>query len=367
MEGVYAFFLESAFLWLLLFGEKRLGPRGHMFAAVMVGLGTWLSGYFIVCTNAFMQHPVGHEVLEDGTIRLASLSAFLTNPWAFVQYAHTMVGSVITAAFVVAGIGAYYALQGLHAEHAKRFLKVGVIAGVLASFAAAMPTGDLQAKYVEREQPVAFAAMEGHFESEDGAALTLIGQPNMETMHIDNPIRVPKMLSFLTHQRWDSRIQGLEEFPEDEWPDHIPLLYYSYHVMVGLGTIFMALMTLAAFFLWRGTLLQSRRVLWALMLAMPFPFIANTAGWMTAELGRQPWVLWHLMRTADGTSAQVSAGNAVFTLVGFMGLYALLAMLYFMLGLKILAKGPAMPAPLTEEGVAQATLDEEVTEEQASE
>ena len=137
MEGVFAFFLESAFLWFLLFGEEKLGPKKHFGAAILVCIGTWLSGWFIVCTNAFMQHPVGHEVLPDGSVRLESLGAFLTNPWAFVQYAHTMIGSVVTASFVVTGIGAFYALQGKHLDHAKLFLKVGVTAGVIASLAAA--------------------------------------------------------------------------------------------------------------------------------------------------------------------------------------------------------------------------------------
>ena len=341
MEGVFAFFLESAFLWFLVFGEEKLGPKKHFGAAVLVCVGTWLSGWFIVCTNAFMQHPVGHEVLADGTIRLQSLGAFLTNPWAFVQYAHTMIGSVVTASFVMAGIGAYYALQGRDQEHARVFLKVGVTAGAIASLAAAFPTGDLQSKLVAEHQPVTFAAMEGHFESEEGAGLVIVGQPNMDTMTIDNPIVVPRMLSIMTHQRWASHIEGLNEFPRDTWPDHVPLLYYAYHVMVGLGTIFIALMGLAFFLLRRGRLHESRRVLWALMLAMPLPYIANTAGWMTSELGRQPWLIHEVMRTADGTSANVSGGNALFTLLGFMGLYALLAMLYFSVVTKLIRRGVA--------------------------
>jgi cytochrome d ubiquinol oxidase subunit I len=183
--------------------------------------------------------------------------------------------------------------------------------------------------------------MEGHFQTEEGAGLVIVGQPNMETMTIDNPIVAPRMLSIMTHQRWASRIEGLEEFPQDQWPDNVPLLYYAYHVMVGLGTIFIALMGLAFFLLRRGRLHESRRVLWALMLAMPLPYIANTAGWMTSELGRQPWLIHEVMRTADGSSAAVSGGNALFTLLGFMGLYALLAMLYFSIVTKLIRKGAA--------------------------
>jgi len=340
MEGVFAFFLESAFLWLLLFGEKRLGPKGHMGAAVMVLVGTWLSGFFIVCTNAFMQHPVGHQVLADGSVELESLGAFLTNEWAFVQYAHTMIGAVITGAVVMTSVGAYYVLQDRHLEHARVFLRVGIAAGLVASVMAAFPTGDLQAKLVADHQPEAFAAMEGHFETEDGAGITLVGQPNMETLTLDNPITVPNVLSFLTYKRWDARVLGLTEFPREDWPDNVPLLYYSYHVMAGLGTIFIALFGLSALLLWRKKLESKRLLLWALMLLLPFPFIANTAGWMTTELGRQPWLIHGVMRTADGYSRNVSAGNALFTLLGFMGLYALLSILYFSITTRILRDGP---------------------------
>jgi cytochrome d ubiquinol oxidase subunit I len=271
MEGVFAFVLESAFLGLLVYGEQRLGPRLHFGAALMVCIGTWLSGWFIVVTNAFMQHPVGYEQLADGSLRLASLWAYLTNPWAFVQYAHTMVGSVLTASFVMCGVGAYYALMDQHREHAALFLRVGVIAGAIASVAIAMPTGDMQARLVSEHKPVTFAAMEGHFDTEDGAGLVMIGQPNMETLHLDNPVVVPRMLSVMTHQRWGSRIEGLREYPREEWPDNVPLLYYAYHVMVGLGTLFMALMGVSAFLLYRKKLLTTRPVLIALMLRLPVP------------------------------------------------------------------------------------------------
>lgn len=340
MEGVFAFVLESAFLGLLVYGERRLGPRLHFGAALMVCIGTWLSGWFIVVTNAFMQHPVGHEVLADGTLRLVNLGAYLTNPWAFTQYAHTMVGSVVTAAFVMSATGAYYMLMGQHREHAALFLRVGVVAGVIGSVASAMPTGDLQARLVAEHKPIAFAAMEGHFETEEGAGLVLVGQPNMDTLHLDNPIVLPRMLSIMTHQRWSARIEGLREYPRDQWPDNVPLLYYAYHVMVGLGTLFMGLMGCAALLLWRGTLAETRPVLVALLVAAPFPFIANTAGWMTAELGRQPWLLHGLMRTRDGTSLAVSEGNVLFTLLGFMGLYALLSLIFVLTLQRIITRGP---------------------------
>ncbi|MEE9172475.1 MAG: cytochrome ubiquinol oxidase subunit I [candidate division NC10 bacterium] len=340
MEGVFAFFLESAFLYLLLYGENRLGQRGHWVAALLVFLGTWLSGFFIVCTNAWMQHPVGYEMTADGVIRLTSLTALFTNPWAIPQFVHVMVGATITGSFVMAAIGAFYLLRGEHVATTRRFLSVAVVVGFIASVLAAAPTGDMQAGLVLKHQPVTFAAMEGHFHTEDGAGLVLIGQPNMAEMLLDNPIVLPNVLSFLTHQRWDARVVGLSDYNRDLWPDNVELLYYAYHVMAGLGTFFIAIMTLSAFFLWRRTLHEQRWLLWVLMLALPFPFIANTAGWMTAELGRQPWLIYGLMRTADGHSTNVSGGNALFTLIGFMGLYVMLSALYFFLTTRIIAHGP---------------------------
>ena len=305
-------------------------------------MGSWLSGWFIVVTNAFMQHPVGYRVETDGAISLNSLGTYLTNPWAFAQYLHTMVGCVVTAAFVVAGVGAFYRLSERHLKHADKFLHVGVVAGIIASILAAMPTGDLQAQMVSEHQPITFAAMEGHFQTETGAGLVMIGQPNLETLTLDNPIVVPNMLSFLTHHRWKAEITGLADYKRDLWPDNVELLYYAYHLMVGLGTIFITLMGLCAFMSWRGRLDRSRALLWALMLALPLPYIANIAGWLTAELGRQPWLLYGLMRTQAGYSDNVSAGNVLFTLLGFMGLYALLSMLFFFVLIRLLSKGPEL-------------------------
>lgn len=340
MEGIFAFFLESTFLYLLLYGGKRLSPRAHWGAAFMVFLGTWLSGWFIVCTNAFMQHPVGHKVRPDGGVELENLATYLTNPWALAQYPHTMLGSVVTASFVMSAVGAFYTLSNKHREHASRCLKVGVTVGVLAALASAFPTGDWQAKMVVEHQPVTFSAMEGHFDTQEGAGLIVAGQPNMQTLTLDNPIKVPNLLSFITHQSWMSEVHGLKEYERELWPDNVPLLYYAYHVMVGLGTIFIAIMGVSALLLWRKKLSTTRPILWLLMLAMPFPYIANTAGWMTAELGRQPWLLYGLLRTEHGSSLNVSGGNVTFTLLGYMGLYALVSLLFLLLIGRIVHGGP---------------------------
>jgi len=340
MEGVFAFFLESTFLGLLLFGERRLGPRGHWLAAFLVFLGAWISGYFIIATDAWMQHPVGHAVGADGRIELVSFWGLVGNPWALWQFAHNMIGATITACFVMAGVGAFYLLTGSHVRYGEIFLRVGVLAGVVATIVQLYPTGDGHGRMVAEHQPATLAAMEGLFKTERGAPIALVGQPDVEKQRLDNPIFVPRMLSFLTYRRWLSEVSGLEAFPRENWPDNIPLLYYSYHIMVGLGTMFIAVMLVASWLLLRGALFRTRWMLWILMLAIPFPYIANTAGWITAEVGRQPWVIYGLMRTSSGYSHNVSAGNALFTLIGFMGLYTVLAILFLFLVRREIEHGP---------------------------
>jgi len=340
MEGVFSFFLESTFLGLLLFGEKKLGRMGHWWAAFLVWLGSWLSGYFIVATNAWMQYPTGHRVDSHGQIELANFWQLVVNRWVLWEYAHTMLGAVQTGCFVMAAVGAFYLLTKRHESYGRTFVKSGVLVGVVAAILQLFPTGDEQGKLIADHQPVTLAAMEGLFESQKGAPVALIGQPDLQKRRLDNPIEIPNMLSFLTYREWKANVRGLDAFPQDQWPDMVPLLYFAYHVMVGLGTIFIAVMVLAALMLWRGKLYVSGWMLWALMVCVPLPYIANTAGWMTAELGRQPWLIYGLMRTAHGVSPQVGAGNAWFTLIGFMGLYTVLGILWLFLVYREIEDGP---------------------------
>jgi cytochrome d ubiquinol oxidase subunit I len=340
LEGVYSFFLESTFLGLLVFGEKRLGPRLHWLAAVCVFAGSWLSGYFIIVANAWMQHPVGYELTADGAIKMTSLSAVLFNPWAIWQYAHNMIASVVTASFVVAALGAFYVLAERSQDYGRTFLRVGVTAGSIAMVLLIMPAGDEQGRMLATHQPIALAAVEGLFHTAKGASIALVGQPDVEKLELDNPIEVPNALSFLTWRRWNAEVKGLEAFPRNDWPDNIPLLYYSYHIMVGLGTILLAVMALSVWLLLRGRLYSNRAALWLLLLMLPFPYIATTAGWMTAELGRQPWLIYGIMRTAAGASPRVSSGNGLFTLLGFMGLYLVLGILFLFLVSKTIETGP---------------------------
>jgi cytochrome bd ubiquinol oxidase subunit I len=353
MEGVYSFFLESSFLGLFVFGEKRLSPRLHWLSAVLVCVGAWLSGFFIIATDAWMQHPTAYKIGPNGQVMLTSFWELVLNPWILWQYLHNMIGAVVTASVVMASIGAYYLLAGRFAEYGRIFVRTGVIAGTLATMAMVFPTGDGQGKMIAENQPVTLAAMEGLFETTAGAPIALIGQPDTDKLELDNPIVIPKMLSFLTYRRWESEVRGLKDFPRDQWPDNIPLLYYSYHIMVGLGTMLIVLMIICAGALWRGRLYTSRTLLWALMMALPFPYIATTAGWMTAELGRQPWLIYGVMRTADGVSLRVSAGNGLFTLMGFMGIYLLLGILFLFLVHREIDHGPDAQAVPVAAGGAQ--------------
>ena len=344
MEGAFAFFLESAFVGLLLFGEQRFGQRVHWLASVLVWLGTWASGFFIIATDAWMQHPVGYAPSPDGTFRITDYWAILFNPWILAQYTHTMSGAAVTGAFVMAGLGAYYLLAGEHTHHARLYVRTGVMVGLIASLLQLWPTGDAEGVQVTQDQPVKLAAMEGLFHTTPGAGIVLVGQPNMQSQTIDNAIEVPDALSFLTYRAWTAQVSGLDAFPQDAWPDTIPLLYYSYHIMVGLGTLFIAVMGICALLLWRNRLWDTRWALWMLLLATPFPFVANTAGWMTAELGRQPWLAYELIRTSDGSSPLVSGGNILFTTLGFAGMYTIMSLLYVVVLAKEVAHGPQAEA-----------------------
>lgn len=341
MEGLFSFFLESSFLVLFIFGEKLMGQKLHFVTALLVFIGSWASGYFILATNAWMQHPVGYEILENGEYVLENFSALFSNPWLLPAFLHNQMASLVTSSFVVASIGAFYILGKTNIEYGKLFLKTGVIFGLISSLLVAFPTGDWNAKNVAKYQPAAFAAMEGIFETEHaGAEIVLIGQPNMVEKKLDNKIAVPNILSFLTYQDWNKQILGMDKFTKDELPDNVPALYYSYHIMVGLGTIFIGVMSLAVFFLWREKLYQFKPLLWSIMFLAPFAYVANITGWYVAELGRQPFLVYGLLRTSEGISPTVSSGNTLFTLLGFIGLYFLLGVLFLILVGKTIYQGP---------------------------
>ncbi|HEX7487223.1 MAG TPA: cytochrome ubiquinol oxidase subunit I [Vicinamibacterales bacterium] len=338
MEGVFAFFAESSFLGLFLLGEKRLRPVVHWLSAVMVALGAVVSGFFIIATDAWMQHPVAYEIV-NGRAELTSLWGLLTNPYALWQFPHAISGSLVTASMVVAGVGAYYLLSRTFENAGRLCVKVGVISGLVFSMASLFPTGAVNGENVTRYQPVKMAAMEGLFRTQEGAPIAIIGMPDTERHELMDPIFVPRALSYLAYGDFRAKVVGLDDYPPDMHPP-VELVYYAYHIMVGLGTMFIAVMAVAAFLLWRRTLFTSRWLLWILMLALPFPYIANEAGWMVAEVGRQPWIVYGLQRTAAASSTNVSGGMTWFTLLGFMGMYSVLALLYLFVAGRIILAGP---------------------------
>jgi cytochrome d ubiquinol oxidase subunit I len=338
MEGVYAFFLESVFLGVLLAGKDRVPSWLYSTSAVAVWFGSWLSGFFIIVTDAWMQHPVGYAIVGN-RIELTSLPAVLLSPFAWWQFLHVVCGAMVAGSFVVAGVGAYYLLSKRETALATRFVKVGVIVALIFAVLVVFPTGDRNGDEVTKYQPIKLAAMEGLFNSTKDAPLAIIGMPDTHTDDLIDPIYVPDLLSFLAYGNFRAGVKGLNAYATELWPP-VDLTYYAYHVMVGLGTIFMGIAALAALFLWRKRLFKTPLVLWLLMLVMPFPYIASEAGWVTSEVGRQPWIIYGLMRTASGVSPTVASGEAVFTLIGFAGMYFLLGFLFLYLTLREIGHGP---------------------------
>ncbi|HTU69594.1 MAG TPA: cytochrome ubiquinol oxidase subunit I [Candidatus Baltobacteraceae bacterium] len=339
MEGIYAFFLESIFLGVLLYGKGRVAPVLHAASAVIVWLGSWLSGFFIVATDAWMQHPVGYELLANGRIASTSLAAVLLSTFAWWQYLHVLCAALVAGGFVVAGIGAYYLLSNRENALGRRFVDAGVIVALIFSLLVIFPTGDRNGDDVTAYQPVKLAAMEGLFASTKGAPLAIIGMPDTQNKTLIDPIFVPDVLSFLAYGNFNANVQGLNAYATELWPP-VELTYYAYHVMVGLGTIFAGIAVLAGLALWRGRIFTATPILWLLLLAMPFPYIANEAGWVTTEVGRQPWIIYGIMRTAQGISPTVVTGETIFTLIGFAGMYFLLGVLFLYLVLREIAIGP---------------------------
>jgi cytochrome d ubiquinol oxidase subunit I len=339
MEGVYAFFLESVFLGVLLAGKGRVPAWLYSTSAVAVWFGSWLSGFFIVATDAWMQHPVGYTIVGS-RIELTSLPAVLFSPFAWWQFMHVVCGAMIAGSFVVAGVGAYYSLSKRETRLAQRFVDAGVIVALVFAVLAIFPTGDRNGDDVTKYQPIKLAAMEGLFKTTQDAPLAIIGMPDSHTKTLIDPIFVPDLLSFLAYGNFTANVKGLSAYATELWPP-VELTYYAYHVMVGLGTIFVGIAALGTLFLWRKRLFTTPLMLWLLLLVMPFPYVANEAGWVTTEVGRQPWIIYGLMRTASGVSPTVANGEAVFTLIGFVGMYFLLGFLFLYLTLREIGHGPA--------------------------
>jgi cytochrome d ubiquinol oxidase subunit I len=339
LEGIYAFFFESVFLGVFLYGRRRVSPTLYAFAAVALLAGSWLSGFFIIATNAWMQHPVGYRALPNGRIELTSLTSVLLSPFAWWQYAHVMTAALLAGAFVVSGIGAYYLLGRRKEVFGRRFVRDGIVVVFAAAVIAIFPTGDRNAADITRYQPVKLAAMEGLFKTESGAPQAIIGMPDTQRSTLIDPVYVPDLLSFVAYGSLRASVRGLDSYPADLRPP-VSLTYYAYHVMVGLGVIFVGIGGIGMLLLLTRRLFTARWMLWILMLGMPFPYVANEAGWIASEVGRQPWTVYGLVRTSASVSPTVVAGETIFTTIGFAGIYFILGVLFLLLVLRDIATGP---------------------------
>ncbi|MGH7757255.1 MAG: cytochrome ubiquinol oxidase subunit I, partial [Vulcanimicrobiaceae bacterium] len=253
---------------------------------------------------------------------------------------HVMTAAVVAGGFIVAGVGAYYLLSHRDLTYGRRFVRAGVIVGAISAALVIFPTGDRNSADITKYQPIKLAAMEGLFETTEHAPLAIIGMPDAAHQTLIDPVFVPSVLSFLAYGNFEANVKGLTAYAHALWPP-VEVTYYAYHIMVGLGTIFIGLMALAAFLLWRKLLYGARWLLWLLLLAMPFPYVANEAGWVVSEVGRQPWIVYGLMKTSDGVSSTVAAGETIFTIVGFVGMYFALGLLFMLLTLREIGIGPS--------------------------
>ncbi|MEJ2758165.1 MAG: cytochrome ubiquinol oxidase subunit I, partial [Anaerolineales bacterium] len=226
MEGVFSFFLESTFIGILLFGKDKFSPRVHWVSAFMVFLGSWLSAYFILATNAWMQHPVAYTTAADGSVYVNDLFGMLTNPWLLWQFLHNQSASIITSTFVMEGVGAYYLLSNKHVDLAKVFMRTALVGAMIATVFQIFPSGDGESRQVFAYQLSKGASMEGLFKTERGAGIALFGQPNMQTETLDNPIIIPDAASLLLYHHMLSTVKGLDAVPRSEWPN-VPLVYYA--------------------------------------------------------------------------------------------------------------------------------------------
>jgi cytochrome d ubiquinol oxidase subunit I len=323
-EGIFAFFLESGFLAVLVFGWDRVSPKMHFFSTCMVALGAIFSSIWIVVANSWQQTPAGFHIVS-GRAEITDFWAMVFNPSSVHRLAHVLIGCYILAGFFVMSISAYYLLRGRHVDFARKSFLSALTIATLGSLAAPV-SGDLQARVVARLQPAKLAAMEGHYTT-GPAAMNLGGVP------------VPGLLSWMIHGDRNAPVTGLDAFAREDQPP-VAVTYHTFHWMVYLGLFFIAVTLLAMFYRWRGTLFEKRWLLWIFVWAVPLPYIANQLGWIAAEVGRQPWVVYGLLRTSDALSKSVSAGQVLGSIVMFSVIYAMLfAVWLFVLDRKI-RQGP---------------------------
>jgi cytochrome d ubiquinol oxidase subunit I len=336
-EGIFSFFLESVFLGVLLFGRNRVSKKFYRLSAFLVFLGAHLSGLWILIANSWMQTPAGFR-LEGGRAILTDFLQAAINHSTIIRFIHTVVAGWITGSLLVAGISAWYLLKNRHVEYAKMLLRIALIIFIPTAILQLF-TGHAHSVQVARTQPEKMAAYEGLWETQTGAPLAIFGIPDARAQKTHFYIGIRPLLSFLVHFDPDAEIEGLRDFPEGERPP-VFLSFVSYHIMIGLGMLFIAIALAGAYLAIRRKLGDSKWYLRVLLYSIPLPYIANEFGWIGAEVGRQPWAVYRVLKTADAASVVVPAGQILFSLLMFGVIYLLLFLVFLHLLLKFVRRGP---------------------------
>lgn len=357
-EGVLAFFLESGFLGLLLLGRRRISSGLRFFSALMVAFGSTLSGFWILVANSWMQTPAGFRIV-NGRAELTDFSEAVLNPSTWPRFLHTIASCWVAAGFLMAGIAAWYVLRGRASDVARASLRLGTVVSLVAIVTSFL-TGDHHAKQVARTQPAKFAAMEGLYDTTTGAPLILWALPPDQERKREGPeVLVTNLTSFLAFGDFQAPVKGLNEFPPEEWPP-IAVTFLAFRHMVIVGNLMLGLALVGAFLLYRRRLETTRWWLRAMVWAIPLPTIAIQLGWITAEVGRQPWIVYGVLKTKDAVSRTVPAGNVLFSIVLFSVVYALLAYFWLHVLRKEILHGPeGDPRGAAPAAAAGATAPEE--------
>ncbi len=340
-EGIFAFALESGFLGVLLFGWNRVSSLVHFIATLGVFLGSMFSAVWIVVANSWQQTPAGYHIVGEGMAARAEIVDFwamVFNPSSVDRLLHVWIGAFLAGAFLVLSVHAYYLLKGRHVELSQKAFKIALGVALVASLSQ-LASGHKSAEGVSHNQPAKLAALEGHFDSLAVADMYLFGWVNKEKQEVSG-IAIPGGLSFLTHFDFETPVKGLNYFPENERPTALNAIFQFYHLMVAIGLALIGLSLLAGFYWWRGRLFEQRWLLRLFVPAVLLPQIANQVGWYAAEMGRQPWVVYGLLRTSDALSKSVTANQVWFSLIMFTVIYVLLFALFVYMMNKKIQHGP---------------------------
>jgi cytochrome d ubiquinol oxidase subunit I len=337
-EGIFAFFLESCFLGLYLFGRNRVSKGIHWFSILMVALGSTISAFWIIVANSWQQTPTGF-VLRNGRAELTSFMDAVFNPSTVIRFLHTVDAALITGAFVVAGICAYLILKNRGGNAVVRTGKIAVISGLVVSVLEIVPFGDGHAKQVAATQPEKFAAIEGLYVSQNSAPLLVFGIPASDPPEIKMKIEIPGALSYMAFGDFNARVRGIDEFPPDEIPP-LKLTFIAFHSMVALGGAFVLICLYGVFLIYRKKFEKTRWFLKVLVWSTPLPIVACQLGWIAAEVGRQPWIVYKLLRTSAAFSPVLSAGEVWFSIILFGLIYMLLGFVYIYLVFRKVKHGP---------------------------